>query len=200
MLRGIILAAGESTRMGTPKALLPDGDGRVFVTRLLHTFSIAGVFDVTVVTGAIHDRIVRAVADDAVAGMNVRFARNPNPERGQLSSLLTGLAAADAPGVTAVLMTLVDVPFVAPETVRAVVDGFARTSAPIVRPTRGDDHGHPVLFARALFDELRQADAAQGAKMVVRAHKADILNIEVDDDGALIDLDTRDEYERMLRS
>jgi molybdenum cofactor cytidylyltransferase len=200
VLRAIILAAGDSTRMGTPKALLPDGGGRVFVTRLLHTFSSAGVFDVTVVTGAIHDRIVRAVADDAVGGLTVRFARNPNPERGQLSSLLAGLAAADTPGVTAVLMTLVDVPFVAPETIRGVADGFKRTGAPIVRPAREGEHGHPVLFARSLFDELRRADAAQGAKTVVRAHATEILNIEVDDEGALIDLDTREEYERMLRS
>lgn len=199
MVRGIILAAGDSTRMGTPKALLPDGDGRVFITRLLHTFAIAAISDVTVVTGAIHDRIVRAVAADAAGGATVRFACNPDPGRGQLSSLLTGLDAADAPGVQAVLLTLVDIPFVAPATIRAVVDAFARTGAPIVRPARGDDHGHPVLFARTIFDELRMADPAHGAKMVVRAHATEILNVEIDDDGALIDLDTRDEYERMLR-
>jgi molybdenum cofactor cytidylyltransferase len=185
--------------MGAPKALLPDGEGRVFVTRLLHTFFAAGISDVTVVTGAIHDRIVRAVAADAVGGAMVRFARNPDPGRGQLSSLLTGLDAADAPGVRGVLLTLVDIPFVAPGTVGAVVDAFTQTGAPIVRPTRGDDHGHPVLFARSLFHELRTADPGQGAKAVVRAHVAEILNLEVDDDGALLDLDTRDEYERLLK-
>lgn len=209
MLRAIVLAAGESTRMGTPKPLLPDGTGRVFVTRVLHTFHAAGVADVTVVTGAMHDRIVRAVAADAPRGAVIRFARNPDPARGQLSSLVAGLAAADRPGVDAVLMTLVDVPFVAPATIGAVIAAFERTRAPIVRPmargrtgaaSDGERHGHPVLFRRSLFEELRRADPAAGAKTVVRRHAAEIVNVEVNDEGALLDVDTPDEYERALRS
>ena len=199
MMRGIVLAAGESTRMGSPKALLPDGAGRVFITRVLHTFAAAGVIDVTVVTGSMHERIVGAVAADAPASL-IRFARNPNPERGQLSSLLTGLDAADAPGVDAVLVTLVDVPFVQAATVKAVIDAFRRTRAPIVRPVRAERHGHPVLFARALFEELRRADPALGAKAVVRAHASVMLNLEVGDEGALLDVDTPAEYQRVVRS
>jgi molybdenum cofactor cytidylyltransferase len=199
-VRAIVLAAGESTRMGAPKALLPDGAGRTFVTRVLHTFHAAGVSDMTIVTGSLHEQIVAAVAADAPGRAVIRFARNPDPGRGQLSSLLTGLDAADAPGVAAVLVTLVDVPFVGPETVRAVIEVFERTLAPIVRPVRGDRHGHPVLFARRLFNELRRADPAQGAKTVLRAHAASIMNVEVGDEGALLDVDTRDEYERAVRS
>jgi molybdenum cofactor cytidylyltransferase len=194
-----VLAAGESTRMGSPKALLPDEAGRTFVTRLLHTFHRAGVSDITIVTGSLHERIVAAVAADAPHQAAIRFARNPDPGRGQLSSMLAGLDAADAPGVAAVLVTLVDVPFVRAETVRAVIDAFERTLSPIVRPVRGNRHGHPVLFAKPLFDELRRADPAQGAKAVVRAHASSILNVEVDDEGALLDVDTPDEYERMVR-
>jgi molybdenum cofactor cytidylyltransferase len=200
MVRSIILAAGESTRMGEPKALLPDRAGRTFVTRVLHTFVAAGVPDVTIVTGSLHERIVAAVAADAPRRALIRFARNPDPGRGQLSSLLTGLDAADAPGVAAVLVTLVDVPFVRPETVRTVIKVFERTLAPIVRPVRGDRHGHPVLFARRLFNELRRADPAQGAKAVLRAHAESVINVEVDDEGALLDVDTRAEYERVVRS
>jgi molybdenum cofactor cytidylyltransferase len=199
-VRGIVLAAGESIRMGTPKALLPDGEGRLFVTRVLHTFHLAGVQDLTVVTGSRHREIVRAVAADAPRGTVIRFARNPDPARGQLSSLLLGLSEAAGAGVDAVLVTLVDVPFVNVATVEAVIDAFGRTRAPIVRPARGERHGHPVLFARGLFGGLRAADPRGGAKTVVRAHAGEIVNVEVEDEGALIDLDTRDEYERIVRS
>ena len=200
MIRGIVLAAGESTRMGSPKALLPDGAGRVFITRVLHTFAAAGVMDATIVTGSMHERIVGAVAADAPGAALIRFARNLNPERGQLSSLLTGLDAADAPGVEAVLVTLVDIPFVQPATVKAVVDAFGRTRAPIVRPVRAERHGHPVLFARALFEELRRADPALGAKAVMRSHASAVLNVDVGDEGALLDVDTPAEYQRVVRS
>ena len=69
-------------------------------------------------------------------------------------------------------MTLVDVPLVHPDTVRAVVNAWRRSRAPIVRPARGDEHGHPVIFDCAVFDELRSADRTIGAKAVVRAHAA----------------------------
>jgi molybdenum cofactor cytidylyltransferase len=200
MIRAVLLAAGESTRMGAPKAFLPDGEGRVFVTRVLHTFSTAGVHDVTVVTGRLHARLVREIAADAPRGALIRFACNPQPARGQLASLLTGIDAADAAGLDALLVTLVDVPFVKPSTVEAVVAAFDRTRAPIVRPARGGRHGHPVMFARRLFGELRRADPAAGAKAVVRAHAADVVNVEVDDEGAMIDLDTREAYERVVGS
>jgi molybdenum cofactor cytidylyltransferase len=200
MIRAILLAAGESTRMGAPKALLPDGEGRVFVTRVLHTLHAAGVLDVTIVTGSLHARIVGTVAADAPRQSVIRFARNPNHERGQLSSLLVGLAAADTPGVDAALVTLVDVPFVKPATVKAVIDAFWRTRAPIVRAAKGTRHGHPVLFARMLFEELRHANPTQGAKAVVRAHASAILHVEVDDDGALLDVDTPAEYEQWRAS
>lgn len=200
MIRGIVLAAGESTRMGSPKALLPDETGRAFVIRVLHTFCAAGISDVTIVTGSLHERIVAAVAADAPNRALIRFARNPDPGRGQLSSLLRGLETADSPGVAAMLVTPVDVPFVKPATVRTVIDVFERTLAPVVRPVRGDRHGHPVLFAKRLFSELRDADPALGAKAVVRRHASSVLNVEVDDEGALFDVDTPDEYERVVRS
>ena len=198
MIRAIVLAAGESTRMGAPKALLPDGAGRLFITRVLHTYHAAGIADVTIVTGALHGGIVRAVAADAPRGALIRFARNADPSRGQLSSLVTGLDAAAAPGAEAALVIPVDVPFVAPRTVAAVVEAFVRTGAPIVRPARGERHGHPVLFARRLFGELRRADPSRGAKSVVHAHAGETIDLHVEDEGAFVDVDTRDEYERIV--
>jgi molybdenum cofactor cytidylyltransferase len=94
----------------------------------------------------------------------------------------------------AILMTLVDVPSIAPDTVRAVIDAWCRTRAPIVRPAIGDRHGHPVLFDRAVFDELRRAPLDEGAKAVVHAHLDAVVNVPVTDEGALVDVDTPDDY------
>ena len=181
--------------MGSPKALLPDRKGRVFITRLLQTMSDAGFADVIVVTGRVHADIVREVSHGVPRGLAVTFARNPDPARGQLSSLLVGLDAAAKPGVRAALVTLVDVPFVSAATVRSVSAAYETTRAPIVRPARGTQHGHPVIFDASLFDELRRADPGAGAKAVVHAHAAEILNLECTDEGAFTDIDTRAEYE-----
>jgi len=199
VIAAIVLAAGASTRMGAPKALLPDGRGRPFIVRLLHTFSEAGFRHAIVVTGAVHAGIVAAVAADAPCAQSVTFARNPAPERGQLSSLVVGLGQLK-PGVRAALVTLVDAPFVTAATVRTVVSAYEATNALIVRPAQGPRHGHPVLFDARLFRELHDADPQVGAKAVVRAHAAGIVHVETADDGAFVDVDTPDEYAKALGS
>ena len=194
MLTALILAAGESTRMGRPKALLPDDHGRPFVARIARTFAASGVPDIVIVTGQQHEAIVAALSGEAEAPV---FARNPDPSRGQLSSLWTGLDQI-GPGTEAVLMTLVDVPLIEESTIRAVIDAWRATGAPIVRPAIGERHGHPVLFARELFDELRRAPLTEGAKAVVHAHAARVVNVPVGDEGCLVDVDTKDDYDRLI--
>src|SRR5262249_23464221 len=174
MLAAIVLAAGASTRMGTPKALLEDGDGRPFVVRIVRTLAAAGLAPVTVVaSSSTRDAIEDALAADPIAATG-RVIVNPSPERGQLSSIWTELELVVTERVYAIVMTLVDVPFVAESTVSAVVDAYIAQRAAIVRPAKGNRHGHPVIFDRALFDELRRANLESGAKSVVRAHEADI--------------------------
>lgn len=126
------------------------------------------------------------------------IARNPDPSRGQLSSLLIGMDAVVRVDTEAILVTLVDVPMVAVSTVTRVVTVWERTRAPIVRPAIGDRHGHPVIFDRALFDALRGAPLDAGAKAVVRAHDRDLLNVPVEDEGCLVDIDTPHEYRKLL--
>ena len=75
---------------------------------------------------------------------------------------------------------------------------WRESGALIVRPARGGEHGHPVLFDRRLFAELRTASPDQGAKPVVRAHAAATVNVEVEDEGAFFDLDDPADYERAL--
>lgn len=196
MIPAIVLAAGLSTRMGgRPKALLPLGGGQTFISHLVRAFLDAGVDDVVVVLGHQADAVAAALARDAALA---RVVINDQYRTGQFSSVLKGLDAIDRPGVTAMLMTLVDVPLVSASTIRAVVQRFRDTGAPIVRPVRGHEHGHPVLVARPLFDLLRHADPATGAKPVVRAHVSPAGDVDVTDPGAFRDVDTEDEYARLL--
>jgi len=183
--------------MGRPKALLPLGSGEIFLSRVVRTFLEADVDDVVVVVGHDAEAIVRAFA---VSGLAARFVVNRDYERGQSSSLIAGLGMVDRPGVAACLLTLVDVPLIASSTVRAVVDRYRRTRAPIVRPVRGTEHGHPVLIDHSLFDSLRHADPAAGAKPIVRANASPAGDVEIDDDGAFADIDTPEEYQRLVSS
>ena len=194
MIPGLVLAAGRSSRMGRPKATLPLGDD-TFLTRIVRTFLDAGVDDVVVVVGHDADAIA---ASFAASGLPARFVVNRDADRGQLSSLVAGLNAIDRPGVTAALVTLVDVPLFSTATARAVLDRYRETHAPIVRPTSGTRHGHPLLVDRSLFDALRAADPARGPKPIVRAHASEAGDLTIADEGAFMDIDTVEDYERVL--
>jgi molybdenum cofactor cytidylyltransferase len=192
-IAAIVLAGGKSTRMGRAKATLPLEGGDTFVSRIVATFARATVDEIVVVVGHDADAIIAASA-----GTAARFVINRDYESGQLSSLLAGLNAIEGPHTGAALVTLVDVPLVSAATVRAVVDRYRRTGAPIVRPVRGEEHGHPVLIDRSLFAEIRRSDAAVGAKPVIRAHASALGDVPVDDEGAFVDVDTSEEYARLI--
>jgi molybdenum cofactor cytidylyltransferase len=198
VLAAIILAAGDSTRMGRPKALLPDPEGRPFVARLVRTFHESGIPHIIVVTGSLHGPIADALAADDLP-VTPHLVNNPQPALGQVSSLWMGLDAAVKVGVEGVLMTLVDIPFVRPSTVRRVVDTWAAQRALIVRPAVGARHGHPVLFDQAIFDALRHAPVTEGARAVVHANADRIVDVPVDDEGCLLDVDTPADYEALIR-
>ena len=197
MIPGVVLAGGASSRMGGhPKELLPAGPGQgTFLGRIVSTLWAGGVDDVVVVTGY-HDDSIELAVDRM--GIPVRILHNPNPELGQLSSLLVALRAIDHPGVNAMLVTLVDLPLVSVATVRAVLERYRKSPASVVRPVRDGRHGHPVIFDRALFDALRNADPQHGAKPVVRAHASESLEVRVDDEGAFADVDTPEDYQRLF--
>jgi molybdenum cofactor cytidylyltransferase len=209
VIPAVILAAGLSTRMGgRSKALLEIGERDTFLTRIIDAFRAAGVTEIAVVVGHEADAvraslIARGIPlqpGSAPHDRGVRLVVNPAYQSGQLSSLLAGLSAIDGPDVRAMLMTLVDVPAASPSTIRRVVDRYVETNAPIVRPVRGDEHGHPVLIDRGLFDELRRADPAVGAKPVIRAHVSPAGDVAVEDEGAFLDVDTPADYQRLTRS
>jgi CTP:molybdopterin cytidylyltransferase MocA len=195
VLPAVILAAGLSTRMGRLKALVPVSETESFLAHLVRSFSVAGADDVVVVAGYESARVTEEAARQQLP---CRVLLNPRYEQGQLSSILAGLEAIDRPGTEGMLLTLVDVPLVSAATIRAVTARYRETHAPIVRPVRGKEHGHPVVIDRSLFEALRHADPARGAKPVVRAHVSAAGDVPVDDRGAFEDIDTPDDYLRVF--
>jgi len=201
MISAIVLAAGASSRMGQAKAALPLGQtGETVAARVVRTLLDGGAPSVVVVAGAHIDAVRAAMPANEP---RARVIEHPGWQQGQLSSLLAGLAAIDDPLLEAALVTLVDVPLVRPSTVAEVIAAWRRTRAPIVRPatslgTNGERHGHPVMFDRSIFADLRAADPNTGAKAVFAIHRDRIVNVEVEDAGAFEDIDTPADYNRVL--
>lgn len=191
LVGGVILAAGRSSRMGgRPKALLPHAPGHNFVSHLVHISHEAGLSPILVVGRPDHLEL-RA----EVEGLQARFVENTDADRGQLSSLVAGIDAAGA--VDAVMVLPVDVPLLSAGVLRTLLNAADRSDAAILRATSGGRHGHPVLFRRAVFDELRAADPEVGARAIVRADPARVLNVEVAEPGVTIDIDTPEDYRRV---
>jgi molybdenum cofactor cytidylyltransferase len=191
MTPAIVLAAGASTRMGRPKALLPAGD-RTFIRRILDSLREGGIPEAVVVVRPGQDEVT---AEVEASGFG-RAVLNPRADEGQLSSLIAGLDAVDRPGVEAVLVTLVDVPLVAAASVQLLLARAAVSGALVLRAAHHGRHGHPVIFKRLLFDALRRADPAVGAKAIVRA--VAVEDVEAGDPGVVEDVDTPEDYARLF--
>lgn len=190
MIVAVILSAGESSRMGRPKALLPI-DGVRFVEKIVSTLKSTAVGNIIVVLGHNAQEIRRKISD-----LPVTILINHDYKQGQLSSLQVAIRHLESSGgpVDGMLVHLVDHPYIEAKLVNLMIDRFYETKKPIVVPRFQDRRGHPVIFARALFSELLAAGTDQGAKPVVHAHRDDTLEIDTNDKGVLIDIDTPEEY------
>jgi molybdenum cofactor cytidylyltransferase len=182
-LEGIILAAGESRRMGYPKPLLKIG-GRTFIEQIAEAM-LAVVPRLVIVIGAHRERIRAAIPQDP----HIAIVENPNYARGQLSSLKAGLGALQ-PDAAGALVHLGDHPMVRPETFQAIVDFYSQTKKPIVIARQAGHRGHPVLFERVTFAELLSAPEEEGARYVVNADESRVAYVDLDDPGINLDLDT----------
>ena len=191
-LAGLILAAGESRRMGSPKALL-EFDGETFLDRLILTLGGA-CYTVIVVLGCEAQRIRAGLRRAEL----VTFVTNPDYQRGQLSSLQRGLAAVptEAGGV---LFTPVDYPLVRPSTIARIVRRF-ETRQPderLVVPRSQGRHGHPVCLVCDLIPEFLALAGDAQARDVIRGHRKQTVYEDVDDAGILEDVDDPESYARL---
>jgi len=193
MIAGLILAAGESSRMGQDKALLTY-HGHTFLESIIQTLRAAGLERLVVVLGYHAEEIQRALDLQAV-----QVVINQNYRQGQTSSLQAGLRALTKDAPEAVVLCLVDHPAVSAEVVKRLLDNFRASGAPVVIPTFQGQRGHPVLIAGALFEELLDCSPAEGANTVIRKYREATRYVEVEDRGILLDVDDPETY-RCLES
>jgi molybdenum cofactor cytidylyltransferase len=188
MIVAIILAAGQSRRMGQPKMLLPWGETTV-IEQVITTFKAAGVDDLLIVTGGARGQVEALVGDSAQTIFNPNFA-----EGEMLSSLQAGLAEL-RPEVEAALVGLGDQPQVRAGSVQLVVDEFLKSGASLIVPSFQIRRGHPWLVARPHWDEIRaMRSSSESPRDFLNRHANDIHYVETDDPGILKDLDTLEDY------
>lgn len=187
MINALVLAAGESRRMGQPKPLLRFGD-TTFLEQIVSVLRLSSVDRITVVLGAKAGTIRTAVD---LPGVDVVV--NKDYAQGQLSSLIAGLRSVP-PQTEAILLCLVDNPFITTDVANRIIRAYRETHKPIVVPVFRNRRGHPALFARAVFDELLNAPADQGARYVVNADADRVCEVDVRDSSILVSIDTPDDY------
>lgn len=186
----VILAAGESRRMGRPKLLLPWEEGSV-LDAVLQAVAEAPFDDAVLVSGA-----YRGQVEDIARRHGLRCRYNPDYAAGQSTSLKAGLD--DLPPLTAAMFILADQPRITAELLRRLIDPYQESDAALIRPrTALGRAGHPVLFAPSLFGELRLVSGDEGGRQVLRDHLREITYIPVEDDGIWQDLDTPEDYRRL---
>lgn len=194
MIVAVVLSAGESSRMGRPKALLPI-DGQTFIERIVAALKQTTVGKIIVILGH-NARELEA----KISHLPVQILINTDYRQGQLSSLQLAVrdlqADADCDGM---LVHLVDHPYLAPALVQEMIRRFYETEKRIIVPKFHGKRGHPVIFSNALFGELLSAPMAEGAKAVVNAHRAETLEIDTQEEGIAVDIDTPELYQQHVR-
>ena len=194
MISAVILSAGESSRMGRPKALLPI-DGQTFIEKIVGALKGAQIGNVIVILGHNAEEMRRRIEH-----LPVEFLVNPDYKLGQLSSLQVAVRhlenTADCDGM---LVHLVDHPYIDAKLVKVMIERFYDGGKLIVVPRHGNKRGHPVIFSRKLFGELLAAPMDQGAKAVVNTHRNETLEVDTQDSGVNVDIDTPELYRQHVK-
>lgn len=194
MLAAAILSAGESKRMGTPKALLPYR-GRTFLEHLLEVTRDARVGATRIVLGASADAIRDKLHLDAGS-----VVVNGDWEKGQLSSIQAAVRSLATHETEGMILCPVDHPIVSAKLVSRLIDEFYSSGKLVVLPTYGGRRGHPLIFRASLYEELLRASPEVGARQVVWAHEKDVLEVETEEAGIVLNLNDPDTLRRALES
>lgn len=187
MVWAVILAAGESRRMGQPKLLLPFG-GATVIEAVVSTIAAAGIPRMVVVLGDKADRM-----REVLKGRPLEFAENPDFRRGMLSSVQCGLRALP-PGASAALIHLADQPMISAAAVRAILGAAESSTRGIIVPVHDGKRGHPLLVSVRYREEIYGLDPAVGLRQLLGNHPGDVLEVEVRDAALLKDIDTPADY------
>lgn len=191
MISAILLAAGESRRMGDFKQLLPL-QGKTFVECCVDNLLASGVDEVIVVTGHRHAEVARALAH-----RHIKLAFNSDYQSGMSSSIRCGVQALDEKS-TAILIALADQPQIHASLIARLVAAYRSERPLLVVPVYDGRRGHPIILGAQLRQELLAIDPAQGLRQVVQAYKDHTLFVEMTSDAVLLDFDYPEDYQRFL--
>ena len=193
MIWAMILAAGESRRMGQPKLLLPFGEKTIIETVVEKVVS-SKVDNTLVVLGSEREEV-----EEKIKNFPVKVAFNPDYRKGMLSSVLCGFKT--LPEETqAVVVVLGDQPSVSKEVIDKIVDAYQKTGKGIVLPVYEKERGHPVLIDMKYKAEVESLSPDIGLRGTVYSHPEDILEVEVDTPNILKDIDDEADYKRELKN
>lgn len=192
MICAVILAAGESRRMGAQKLLLPFG-GVTVIEHIIDQLLNSIVDEVFVVTGHEGDRIADQISKRAVS-----VVKNPNYQKGMLFSVRCGLQALPAE-CEKVLVVLGDQPALNTELVNEMIDALAATDKGIIVPVYNGKRGHPILFSVRYCQEIMTHYDELGLRELMRAHPEDVFELEVSTATVLSDMDYPEDYRRELK-
>jgi molybdenum cofactor cytidylyltransferase len=192
MLAAVILAAGESARMGRPKALLPYR-GSTFLSHLLEITRHPKVGLTRVVVGAHREEI-----ESAAALPPGEIVFNSDWRQGQLSSIQAALRSLPENSTDGILLCPVDHPLISAQLVSSLVENFYSIGPLIVLPKYSGRRGHPIIFSSRLYPELLAAPPDVGARAVVWAHAADVLEVPVEEEGVVLNLNDPATLERAM--
>lgn len=187
---GIVLAAGQSRRLGRPKQLL-HLDGRPILDIVLQSASRSRLAELYLVLGNEADRIAAAVGD-----YNQRVDINPNFAEGQSTSLRCGIAALDE-GVAGAMVLLGDQPQVTADIIDRLLAAFTESGAEIVQPVYSGTPGNPVVFRRTVFPELLAITGDRGARDVILQKRDAVHRVPFPDLSVPLDVDTDEDYARL---
>ncbi len=186
MLAALILAAGESRRMGSAKALLLYNN-RTFVEHLLDVTKHPRIGVQRVVLGAQVEHIRERLGPPPEL-----IVENPDWQQGQLSSIQAGIRSLRDLPTDGALLCLVDHPLISAELVRTLVEAFDTSGKRIVLPSYLGKRGHPVIFASSLYEELLAAPADDGARAVVWQHAKEVFEVSTEEQGVVLNLNDPD--------
>jgi molybdenum cofactor cytidylyltransferase len=188
-MAAVILAAGGSSRFGSPKQLLP-WKGKTLLEHVVDTVLESSVQETIVVLGHEAQRLGELISDRRLS-----IVVNEDWETGQSSSVLAGIQSLPE-SYDACLFLLADQPNVTVDLIEQVLTRYRQTLAPIVAPVHAGRRGNPVLFDQALFPELLEMTGDEGGRQVIQHHRSEMEEVEVEDPDLFLDIDTVEEYER----